>query len=151
MSARDKQLEQLIQPAVIGLGFELWGIEFISQGRHSILRVYIDSAEGIGVDDCASVSHQISGVLDVEDPISGNYVLEVSSPGMDRPLFKLEQYRQLAGHEIKLRLRTQFEGRRKFQGILNGVEGTDILVVIDDEEYLLPIDEIERANIVPKF
>ena len=92
-----------------------------------MLRVYIDSENGVGVDDCAKVSRQVSGVLDVEDPISGEYTLEVSSPGMDRPLFKLSQYQDYIGHVVQLRLRMPFDGRRKFKGVLNGIEDEDIV------------------------
>ena len=151
MSAKMKLLQELIEPSVIALGVELWGIEFLSQGKHSTLRVYIDSENGISVDDCAKVSHQISGIMDVEDPIAGNYTLEVSSPGVDRPLFTLEQFAAYAGSHIQLRLRIAYEGRRKFKGILNGIEGDDILVVVDDEEYMLPIEYNDRANIIPQF
>ncbi|NVK43666.1 MAG: ribosome maturation factor RimP [Oceanospirillaceae bacterium] len=151
MSAKLKLLHELIEPSVTALGFELWGIEYLAQGAHSVLRIYIDSKDGITVDDCAKVSHQVSGVLDVEEPISGHYNLEVSSPGMDRPLFTLEQFAAWAGHQVQLRLRVPFEGRRKFKGLLNGVEGDEVLLVVDKEEYLLPIDLIDRANIVPQF
>ncbi len=151
MSAKLKLLHELIEPSVTALGFELWGIEYVAQGAHSVLRIYIDSEDGISVDDCAKVSHQVSGVLDVEEPISGHYNLEVSSPGMDRPLFTLEQFAAWAGHQVQLRLRVPFEGRRKFKGLLNGVEGDEVLLVVDNEEYLLPIDLIDRANIVPQF
>ncbi|MDI3325927.1 ribosome maturation factor RimP [Pontibacterium granulatum] len=151
MSAKLKQLQELIEPGVVALGVELWGIEYISQGRHNTLRIYIDSENGVDVDDCARVSHQVSGVLDVEDPITGQYTLEVSSPGMDRPLFTLEQFAAYAGSQVQVRLRVAFEGRRKFKGLLNGVEGDDVLVVVDNEEYLLPIDYIDRANVIPQF
>lgn len=151
MSAKLKQLQELIEPGVVALGVELWGIEYISQGRHNTLRIYIDSENGIDVDDCARVSHQVSGVLDVEDPITGQYTLEVSSPGMDRPLFTLEQFAAYVGSQVQVRLRVAFEGRRKFKGLLNGVEGDDVLVVVDNEEYLLPIDYIDRANVIPQF
>ena len=113
--------------------------------------MYIDSEEGINVDGCAKVSHQISGILDVEDPIAGNYSLEVSSPGMDRPLFTLEQFAEYAGSIVQIKLRIAFEGRRKFKGVLNGIEGDDVLVVVDDEEYMLPVEYIDRANIIPQF
>ena len=151
MSAKMKLLQGLIEPAVTSLGFQLWGIEFLSQGKHSTLRVYIDSEEGINVDGCAKVSHQISGILDVEDPIAGNYSLEVSYPGMDRPLFTLEQFAEYAGSIVQIKLRIAFEGRRKFKGVLNGIEGDDVLVVVDDEEYMLPVEYIDRANIIPQF
>ncbi|KAA0873678.1 ribosome maturation factor RimP [Nitrincola tapanii] len=151
MSAKLKELESLITPIVQALGFELWGVEFQAAGKNSTLRVFIDSEAGISVDDCARVSHQVSGVLDVEDPIKEHYMLEVSSPGMDRPLYTLEQFAAYAGHTIQLRLRVPYEGRRRFKGILNGVEGEDVLLVVDDQEYLLPLDYIDKANVVPQF
>jgi ribosome maturation factor RimP len=152
LSAKLKQLEEMLRPVVEGLGYEFWGIEFRSQGHQSLLRLFIDHAEnGIGIEDCESVSRQASSVMDVEDPIQTEYTLEVSSPGMDRPLFRLDQYEAFAGHQVQLRLRMAFEGRRKFQGLIKGVEGDDVVVVVDDHEYLLPFDSIEKANIVPVF
>ena len=152
MSAKLKQLEDILRPVVEGLGYEFWGIEFRSHGHHSKLRVFIDDAEnGIAIDDCEKVSRQVSGVMDVEDPIQTEYTLEVSSPGMDRPLFRLEQYEAFIGHKVQIKLRMAFEGRRKFHGLIKGVEGDDVVVVVDDHEYLLPFDSIEKANIVPVF
>ncbi len=151
MSSKLEQLQALLSPVVESLGYVCWGIEYISQGRHSLLRVYIDHADGILIEDCETVSRQLSGVLDVEDPISVEYTLEVSSPGMDRPLFKLEQFSAHIGEQVKIRLRVPFEGRRNFQGLLRAVEEQDVVVLIDDHEYLLPVDTIERANIVPQF
>nr|WP_228029670.1 ribosome maturation factor RimP [Pseudomonas aeruginosa] len=144
-------MQALLAPVVEALGYECWGVEFISQGRHSVLRVYIDRPEGILIDDCEAVSRQVSGILDVEDPISGEYTLEVSSPGMDRPLFTLEQFAKHAGEQVKIRLRSPYEGRRNYQGILRGVEEQDVVVLVDDHEYLLPIDSIDKANIIPRF
>ncbi|MFU5366878.1 UNVERIFIED_CONTAM: ribosome maturation factor RimP [Pseudomonas aeruginosa] len=151
MSSKLEQLQALLAPVVEALGYECWGVEFISQGRHSVLRVYIDRPEGILIDDCETVSRQVSGILDVEDPISGEYTLEVSSPGMDRPLFTLEQFAKHAGEQVKIRLRSPYEGRRNYQGILRGVEEQDVVVLVDDHEYLLPIDSIDKANIIPRF
>ncbi|MBH9336485.1 ribosome maturation factor RimP [Pseudomonas aeruginosa] len=151
MSSKLEQLQALLAPVVEALGYECWGVEFISQGRHSVLRVYIDRPEGILIDDCEAVSRQVSGILDVEDPISGEYTLEGSSPGMDRPLFTLEQFAKHAGEQVKIRLRSPYEGRRNYQGILRGVEEQDVVVLVDDHEYLLPIDSIDKANIIPRF
>ena len=152
MSAKLKALQEMLQPVVESMDCQLWGIDLISQGKHSVLRVYIDKEnDGINVDDCAAVSHQISGVLDVEDPIAGEYTLEVSSPGMDRPLYTLEQFEQFKGHKVSIKLRLAFEGRRNFKGMLNGVEGDDILLVVDEDEFLLPIDLIDRAQVIPQF
>lgn len=151
MASKEQQIEQLLKPTVEAMGFDLWGVEYVSQGRHSVLRVYIDAEQGINVDDCAAVSHQAGSVLDVEEPISGEYTLEVSSPGMDRLLFKLEQYPQYANEVIELRLRSPFEGRRKFKGILKGIEGEDIVVQVDDHEYLLPHSAVDKARIEPRI
>ena len=147
MAVKERQLEDMLKPTVEGLGFELWGIEYISQGRHSVLCIYIESDNGINVDDCAQVSHQVGSLLDVEDAITGEYTLEVSSPGMDRLLFKLDQYPAYVGEEIEMRLRTPFEGRRKFKGVLKGIEGEDIVVEVDNHEYLLPHDAVDKARI----
>jgi ribosome maturation factor RimP len=150
VATKDQQITQLLETTVEAMGFELWGVEYLSQGRHSVLRVYIDADNGITVDDCAAVSGQIGSVLDVEDPITGEYTLEVSSPGMDRLLFKLEQFALFVGQMIELRLRVAYEGRRKFKGILKGVEGEDVVVQVDDHEYLLPYSTIEKARILPQ-
>lgn len=149
--AKEQQIEALIAPGVAALGYELWGVEYQTHGRQALLRVYIDSPEGISVEDCATVSRQISALLDVEDPISGEYLLEVSSPGMDRPLYTLDHFARFAGELIKLRLRAPVEGRRNFSGLLKGVEEDDVVVEVDAHEYLLPFDLIERANVVPRF
>ncbi|MWV11681.1 ribosome maturation factor RimP [Pseudomonas sp. R-28-1W-6] len=151
MSSKLEQLQALLAPVVESLGYECWGVEFLSQGRHSLLRVYIDQPDGVLVEDCEKVSRQISGVLDVEDPIASEYTLEVSSPGMDRPLFTLEQFAKHVGEQVKIKLRSPFDGRRNFQGLLRGVEEQDVVVLVDDHEYLLPIDLIDKANIIPRF
>ncbi len=151
MSSKLEQLQALLAPVVEALGYQCWGVEFISQGRHSLLRVYIDHPDGILIDDCEKVSRQVSGVLDVEDPIPGEYTLEVSSPEMDRPLFTLEQFAAHVGAQVKIRLRSPYEGRRNFQGVLRGVEEQDVVVQVDNHEYLLPIESIDKANIIPSF
>ncbi len=150
MATKDQQITDLLRATVDALGFELWGVEYLSQGRHSILRVYIDAENGITVEDCARVSEQVGSVLDVEDPITGEYTLEVSSPGMDRLLFRLDQYPGYVGEMVELRLRVPFEGRRKFKGILTGIEGEDVVIRVDDHEYLLPHSAIDKARIQPR-
>lgn len=147
MSAREDKLYALLAPSVEALGFELWGIELISQGRHSVMRVYIDAEAGVQVDDCARVSAQLSAVLDVEEPISGEYLLEVSSPGVDRRLFRIDQFPTYVGEEIEVRLRRPFEGRRKFKGVLRGIEDDDVVVLVDEHEYLLPFGDVDRAQL----
>jgi len=147
VASKEQQIQQMLESTVEALGFDLWGLEYLSQGRHSLLRLYIDGENGVTVDDCALVSQQVSSVLDVEDPIAGDYTLEVSSPGMDRLLFKLDQYPGYVGEAVELRLRSAFEGRRKFKGVLKGIEGEDVVVQVDDHEYLLPHSAIEKARI----
>ena len=151
MSGKEAQLTQLLQPTVEAMGYALWGIELISPGKRPTLRLYIEADEGISVDDCAAVSHQVSGVLDVEDPISSEYTLEVSSPGIDRLLFEPAQYALYVGEPIEVRLRFPFEGRRKFRGWLRGLEGDDVIVQVDDHEYLLPLKQIDRARVEPRL
>jgi ribosome maturation factor RimP len=151
VAGREEKIQALLQPTVEALGFELWGMEHLSQGRHSLLRLYIDAENGVTVDDCAEVSRQVSGVMDVEDPISGEYTLEVSSPGVDRLLFKPEQYLVYVGEWIELRLRVPFDGRRKFKGTLKGVEGEEVIIQVDNDEFLLPLSAIDRAQVKPRL
>ena len=151
MAGKETLLRDLIAPVADALGYELWGIEYHLQGRQAVVCVYIDNAEGVDVDDCAKLSRQVSSLLDVEDPISGEYLLQVSSPGMDRRLFTLEQCNRYVGENVKVRLRQPFEGRKNFSGQLTSIEGDDVVVAVDDHEYLLPFDQIEKANIVPRY
>jgi ribosome maturation factor RimP len=133
------------------MGCRLWGVEFLSQGRHGLLRVFIDREEGITVEDCEKVSRQIGVLLDVEDPMPGPYTLEVSSPGMDRRLFEAEQYEEYKGAKVKIRLRTNFEGRRNFTGRLMGIEDGDLVLQVDEDELVLPLESVDRASVVPEF
>ncbi|SFC33876.1 ribosome maturation factor RimP [Marinospirillum celere] len=149
MASKDKLLEQLIEPVVQSLNFEFWGLELTGSGRHTLLRIYIDSDAGISVEDCALVSRQVSALMDVEDPISGEYTLEVSSPGMDRPLFKLDHYRRCAGEQVQIKLRLAYEGQRKYTGLLKGVEEDEVIIQVDDEEFCFPLETIDQARIKP--
>lgn len=151
MAAIEQVLRRLATPAIEVLGFEFWGMEYQVGKRHALLRIFIDGPEGVTVDDCALVSRQLSALLDVEDPIAGEYTLEVSSPGLDRPLYTLDQYRRYIGETVKLRLRSPYEGRRNFRGVLHGIEDDDIVLAVEDHEYLLPLDWVEKANLVPRF
>lgn len=144
-------LTAMLAPAVEAVGFELWGIEFFQQGRHSVLRLYIDSPEGVTVDDCAAVSHQVSGVLDVEDPIAGEYTLEVSSPGWDRPLFTLAQFQRFVGSEVSLRLASPLNGRRRFKGTVQGTTAEAVELLVEGVAVLIPFAAIDKANVEPKF
>jgi ribosome maturation factor RimP len=151
MSQQPAQLRQLIEPAVVSLGYELVGVEYRGGATNGLLRVYIDHEDGITVDDCQAVSHQLSGVLDVEDPIQGHYALEVSSPGLDRPLFKAQDYARFAGQQVKVRMHGMIAGRRNFTGQLLGMEGDSAIVEVDGEEYLLPLDQVDQARLIPEY
>ncbi len=148
MRARDGLVE-LLEPVVQGMGYELVGMEF--DGHQRVLRVYIDRPEGITVDDCSAVSYQVSGVLDVEDPIPGRYQLEVSSPGMDRPLFTLEHFERFKGAMVRLQLSRPLEGRRRFKARLQGVEGQDVILAEAEETFRIPFDLIDKARLSPEF
>lgn len=145
------QLETMIEPTVTALGCVLWGLEYQVQGKKPLLRIYIDKSDGVAIEDCEAVSRQVASILDVEDPINGEYTLEVSSPGMDRRLYKLEQYQEFVGQPLAVRLRVAFEGRRKFSGTLKGIENDEIILEVDNEEYILPYELIDKANVVPTF
>lgn len=151
MSTKENKLKSMLSDAIESLGCEFWGLELRQQGKQSLLRIFIEKVPRVNVDDCAAVSRQVSSILDVEDPIASEYTLEVSSPGMDRPLFTLEQFKQYVGENVAIKLRIAFEGRRKFAGKLTAVEGDDVVVLIDSEEYLLPFETIDKANVVPTF
>ncbi|MCP5210961.1 MAG: ribosome maturation factor RimP [Hahellaceae bacterium] len=151
MSGKSALIEQLLAPSIEAMGYVCWGVEFVSQGKHSTLRVFIEKDDGITLEDCTAVSLQVSGILDVEDPISSEYELEVSSPGMDRLLFKNWQFDKYKGYLVQIKLNMAFEGKRKYQGVLQGMEGDDVVLVVGDHEYLLPIDIIDKAQVVPQF
>ncbi len=152
MAGIQTQLENIIEPAVNALGCELWGVEYFQQGKKTLLRIFIDKKpDGVLIEDCEAVSRQISSVMDVEDPIRSEYTLEVSSPGMDCRLFKLSQYAEFVGQKVAVKLRVAFEGRKKFSGVLKGLEDDEVVIEADDEEYILPYELIDRANVVPTF
>ena len=153
MQRQYELLKGLLEPVISGLGYELWGLQLIGSGAGRILRVYIDSTTdaGIVVDDCQKVSHQITGVLDVEDPIKGHYVLEVSSPGLDRILFTSEQFRHYVGEMISVRLHRKIDGRRRFQGKLTAVHTLEIEMEDEMQQYRLPFCDIDMARLVPEL
>jgi ribosome maturation factor RimP len=149
--AQASKLEALIEPAVTALGYELVGVEYLAQGRHSLLRVFIDKPEGVTLEDCERTSRQISSILDVEDPVQGQYTLEVSSPGLERPLFKLDHYERFLGSEIQMRLKVPVGGRRKFKGRIVGVHDDQVVLDIDGTERTFSFADIERAQVVPDW
>ena len=148
MNSSEVLITELIGTTVQALGLELWGVELLQQGRYSLLRVYIEREEGVTIEDCEKVSRQVSALLDVEDPIAGEYTLEVSSPGVDRPLYSVEQYAKYVGSEVNLKLRRAVDGRRKFKGQIIKVSGDIVGLLVEGTEYDLEHSEIEKASIV---
>ncbi|QLZ67473.1 ribosome maturation factor RimP [Legionella sp. PC1000] len=141
------ELEHLLAPTITDMGYEFWGCEYLSQGRHSLLRIYIDKAAGIGIEDCEAVSHQVSALLDVEDPISGNYSLEVSSPGIPRPLFKSWQYQRYIGHEVQVKTFKPVNGKRKLIGTIVSASENSLVLNINNEDQELLFSNIVKANL----
>lgn len=152
MHSSSTELTALARGVVEPMGYELVGVEYLSgyQGGN-LLRVYIDSEHGIQVEDCTRVSHQLSGVLDVEDPIQGEYNLEVSSPGMDRPLFDEAHFERFAGHVVSIRLAPGIEKRRNYKGILKGMDDGNVVLEVEDELISLPLDRISEARLIPEL
>ncbi len=146
-----ERLTNLLTPTVRGLGYELLGVEWSRSGRGTTIRVYIDFPTGVTVDDCSRVSEHVSDILDVEAPISGEYTLEVSSPGVDRPLFNIEQHRRFLGETIQIRLRELVSGRRKVTGALRQVDDAHITVDADGERFVIPFACVERSRLVPDW
>lgn len=155
MAGIEQRIETLIEPAVAALEFDLWGVEFVRAGKHSTLRVYIDHADGVSVDDCADVSRQVSAVLDVEDPINAEYFLEVSSPGMERPFFNAAQYADYLGEMVAVELNVPQQGKRKFKGQIAAVEGDRVrFSILNDsaeETIEVTVSSIKKAHLIPQF
>ncbi|ABQ99391.1 TPA: ribosome maturation factor RimP [Haemophilus influenzae] len=151
MATLEQNLQEMLQDAVEDLGCELWGIECQRVGRFMTVRLFIDKDGGVTVDDCADVSRQVSAILDVEDPIADKYNLEVSSPGLDRPLFTLPQFERYIGQDIAVHLRIPVMERRKWQGKLERIEKDMITLIVDDQEQILVFGNIQKANVVAKF
>jgi ribosome maturation factor RimP len=148
MAKIESTLHDRLASIVSAMGYEFIGGELESRGRGGLLRLFIDDQKGITLDDCSRVSYQVSAMLDVEDPIQGRYTLEVSSPGLDRPLFEIAHYQKQIGNRIKLRLCAPIQNRRKFIGILLRVDGDDIHLLVDTNEVVLPFSNIEKANVI---
>lgn len=150
MNRRRVDLDSLLRPVVVDMGYVCWGIEHLRQGRASLLRIYIDAEPGVTLEDCERVSRQLSAVLDVEDPIAGEYLLEVSSPGLDRLLFTPAQYERYVGETVKVRLSGTYEDRRKITGTIARVAGETVILNEAGREFHIPLREIDRARIVPR-
>ncbi len=151
MTKIEQDLTALLEPTIEDMGFELLGLELVQAGRHSTLRIYIDHEDGINVDNCADVSRQVGAILDVEDPITNEYTLEVSSPGVDRPLFKQQHFVDAVGEEVRLRTKLPQDGRRNFKGDLENVNGDMLTLKIDGNDFMIMLSNVEKANIIAKF
>lgn len=143
------ELRKLIEPTIERLGYELTDLEVRLGGQGGLLRLTVDKPEGIDLDDCEKVSHAVSALLDVEDPVPGNYNLEVSSPGLDRKLTKVEHFQRFEGETLKVTMRFPIEGRRRFRGILVSSDDENFVVEVDGESHSLPLAMLDTARLVP--
>ena len=152
MKQAPEHLVNLIEPIVEGLGYECVGIDYNPHPKHGLLRIYIDTENGVLVEDCSKVSHQLSGILDVEDPISENYDLEVSSPGADRPFFKLSQFEQYVGSVVMVNVFKPINKQRKIVGQIEKVEN-DIVFLLQqaDQVIEIPFQAMSKARLVPEY
>ena len=141
-------VDELVGPIVAALDLDLLGCELVRQGKYSLIRIYIDKESGIDISDCERVSRQVSAVFDVEEPIAGEYTLEVSSPGLERPLFRLSQFQQYVGDEIQLRVKRPQDGRKNFKGDLVRVGDNGIFLSIDGKELEFQHSDIDKANLI---
>jgi len=151
MKHAPEHLVALIEPVVEGLGYECVGVEYNAHPKHGLLRVYIDSENGILLEDCTKVSHQLSGMLDVEDPIQGEYQLEISSPGEDRPFFKLSQFERFAGATVTVNLFKPVDKRRKITGQIQSVEDDQVVLLEGEQVIKVPFQAISKARLVPEY
>ncbi len=155
--AGSDQLRELLAPICIDAGYELVEVELVQSQNGAVLRVFIDYPEGaektISFDECTSLSREVSAVLDVEDPIASAYELEVSSPGLDRPLRSAAHFRRFLGSEAKVLLQDGLDGRRKFKGTLVSVSDDDTTVTIDvdDTHFALPLADLTSARLIPDW
>jgi len=149
-TAAAARIERIIAPTLDGMGYELVRVQISGGSQHSRLQVMAERIDqkGMTVDDCADISRAVSALLDVEDPIAGSYVLEVSSPGIDRPLTRPQDFARFAGHEAKVEMRRVIEGRRRFRGLLKGVEDGCAVLLMEGEAVKLPVEDIENAKLL---
>jgi len=146
-----QKLNDLLQPLVEDLGYEFVGLEYSNNPKNSVLRIYIDHDNGVGIDDCETVSRETAALLDVKDPIRSQYNLEVSSPGLDRPLFRAAHYQQFVGEIAQITLFAPQDGRRKFSGPILGAEDSNIRIEQDGNEVTLDLSNVVKARLVPDY
>ncbi|MFZ9034967.1 MAG: ribosome maturation factor RimP [Francisellaceae bacterium] len=147
-----EQLKTLLQPEIERLGYILWGIETEGGAQSLTLRIFIDHEDGISVDDCQATSEAVSAILDVEDPISSQYVLEISSPGMNRRVFNAAQAESLIGFEVKVQLVNIIDNRRKFKGVIDSVSEGKITVTMEEGQTIcFDFADVDKMRVVPRF
>lgn len=161
MTDKANEIVAMLAPTVASLGLELLGAEYLPSPGGAMLRLYIDvradaadesgQTRSVTIEDCEAVSREVSAQLDVEDPISSHYTLEVSSPGIDRPLFGAAQFARFAGESAKVTLKLPQDGRRRLQGRIVRVEGENIAFDVDGNEILVRADNVEKARLVPDW
>ena len=142
-------LEKMLQPAIERLGYELSDLEVRFGGNNGVVRIFIDKPGGIDLDDCKKVSLTVSALLDVDDPLPGQYQLEVSSPGLDRKLTKTAHFQRFNGEIVKVQMRLPIQGRKRFRGTLVASDDENIVVEVDGESHTLPMATIDTARLVP--
>lgn len=151
MSGKATEISELLAPTIEALGLELLGVEYAPHRSGGVLRLYIDApGRHVGIEDCEAASREVSAVLDVEDPIDSAYTLEVSSPGIDRPLFNPAQFARFIGEQAKVNLRLPVDGRRRLQARIVRVEGDSIVLAPEEGgELVVAHENIEKARLVP--
>ncbi len=145
------QLESIFEPILADLGYELLLVEIKGGGEDCLLRVYIDGPNGIGLGDCEAASREMSAAMDVADVIAEAYTLEVSSPGLDRPLTKRVHFEQFTGQTVRIQMRQAVDGRRRFRGVITGLDNDNVCLEVDGAAVALPFELIEKARLVPDF
>jgi ribosome maturation factor RimP len=146
---RQEKWQSIISPILVGTSFELVGVECVGGGKHTIVRIYIDKPGGINLDDIVHLSRQISVVLDVEEPIKGNYTLEVSSPGLERPLFTAAHFTQQIGQKVFVKTSLAVGNRQNFKGILKDVNENEVQLDVDGQIFTFAYEDIDKARVVP--
>ncbi len=150
---RESRISNLIRPTIESLGFELWGFDYNTQGNYTTLRIYVDGAEGKGItlDQCAIVSREVGAVLDVEDPINTRYQLEVSSPGIDRTLYTIDQFKKYIGDTVKIKLQSAQNGRRQFEAEIIKIEDETISLKLENDVFNIDLNDIQKAKLKLKI
>ncbi len=146
-----QRLHDLLAPVIADLGYELWHLEYNGAGPNSLLRLYIDAPEGVGLEDCEKVSHEVSAALDVAEDSSHNYQLEVSSPGLDRPLVTAAHFQRFIGDSARITMFAPVADQRKFRGVIKSADAATVELDCDGQIFQLSIKDMARARLEPVF